>query len=180
MAVRRVVQDQIQEDANAAPRRLLKKLHEVAARAKAPVDAVVVGDVVPVVSKGRRLDGCEPEQVDAQALQMVQSPPQAFEVADAVAVCVHECLDGRAVDDRVAEPFGLGHEDGRSQPGPLRNLRSEAIRPARCGKSPGLRARPEGLDQSSSVCVSSRRLPSGEGSVPTAPHAVHSSRPRVE
>src|SRR4029453_18326251 len=90
-----------------------QKLGEVAARPQPPVDPVVVGDVVAVVAVRRRVHGCEPEHIDAEALEVVQPVTQATEIAHAVPVSVHERPDPKAVDDRVAIP-GL-HGGGYSR-----------------------------------------------------------------
>ena len=50
--VRGVVDDQVDDDADAELSRLVHELDEVAERAEARVDAVVVGDVVAVVAVG--------------------------------------------------------------------------------------------------------------------------------
>jgi hypothetical protein len=55
MAIRRVVDDEIEQHADTAPVRLVQELDEVAARPEPPVDAVVVDDVVAVVAVRCRL-----------------------------------------------------------------------------------------------------------------------------
>jgi hypothetical protein len=49
MPVGRVIDDEVEHDPDAAALGLVQELHEVAERAVARVDAVVVGDVVAVV-----------------------------------------------------------------------------------------------------------------------------------
>src|SRR5690606_25934203 len=89
--------------------RLVHELDEVARRAVAPVDAVVVADVVAVVAVRGRLERREPQRVDTQELQVVEASYQSFEVADAVAVRVHERLEIEAVDHRVLVPELVDH-----------------------------------------------------------------------
>src|SRR4029453_15139805 len=79
-------------------------LDQVAVRAQPGVDAVEVGDVVAVVALGRRVKGHQPQAGDAEVGEVVDALGQAREVADAVAVPVHERLDVQAVDDRVLPP----------------------------------------------------------------------------
>ena len=64
-------------------------------RAVARMDVLVVRDVVAVVSQRRRIEGQQPEAVDAEALQVVELLRQAREVADAVVVAVEERADVR-------------------------------------------------------------------------------------
>ena len=52
--------------------RLVRELDEVAERAEARIDAVVVGDVVAVVAPRRRLERQQPEAGDAQAGEVVE------------------------------------------------------------------------------------------------------------
>ena len=60
---------------------LVHELDEVAERAEARVDAVVVGDVVAVVAPRRRLERRQPERVDAEALEVVEPAGEPLEVA---------------------------------------------------------------------------------------------------
>ena len=90
--------------ADAALVRLVDEAIEVLERAVARMDALVVGDVVAVVAQRRRVEGQQPERVDAEALQVVELLGQAGEVADAVAVAVEEGADVRLVDDGVLVP----------------------------------------------------------------------------
>src|SRR5207248_6893509 len=102
--VRGVVDDEVDQDANAATVGLVHEFDKVPARAEARIDAEVVGDVVPVVAARRRLERREPDRVDAEALEVVEPPAQPFEVAAAVAVRVDVRLDVDAVDERVLVP----------------------------------------------------------------------------
>ncbi len=45
----------------------------------------------------------------AEALQIVQSPHQSREIADAIAVGIHERLDGKAINDGVLVPEVVDH-----------------------------------------------------------------------
>ena len=85
------------------------ELGEVAERAVARIDVVVIGDVVAVVAAGRRLERHQPDRRDAEALQVIEPSHQALEIADAVAVRIHESADGQAIDDRVLVPEVVDH-----------------------------------------------------------------------
>jgi len=116
----RVKRDVVPET-DSATVRLVQELDEVPARPEPPLDAVVVGDVVSVVAVRRGLRRREPDRIDAEALEMVEARAEAGEVADSVAVRVHERLDGGAVDERVSEPLFPGHGEPRSPLAAIRN-----------------------------------------------------------
>jgi hypothetical protein len=109
MFVRGVVDDEVHEDADAAAVGLAHELDEVSAGAEAPVDAVVVGDVVSVIPPRRRLERSEPDRRHTEAFEVVETPGEPFEVAAAVAVRVQVRLDVEAVDDRVLVPEVADH-----------------------------------------------------------------------
>ena len=69
---RRVVDDEIDDDADAERVGVIHELDEVAERAVLVVDAVVVGDVVAVVAIGRRVERLQPDAGDAEARQVVE------------------------------------------------------------------------------------------------------------
>src|SRR5690349_3964777 len=81
MPVGRVIDDQVHEDADPCTVGRLHELREVAARAEARVDAVVVGDVVAVVAVRGRLARRQPHRVDPERRQVVEPLRQAHEVA---------------------------------------------------------------------------------------------------
>ena len=108
MLVGGVVDDEVDDDADAAVARGPDHLGEVARRAQPPVDPVEVGDVVAVVALAARVERHEPHARDAQAGEVVEPVGQPGKVAAAVAVGVEERLDVEAVDDRVLPPQVAG------------------------------------------------------------------------
>ena len=105
MLVARVVRHREFDDhLHAALAGLAQELHEVAQRAVARADAVIVGDIVAIIAVRRGVEGQQPETGDTEAREMVQAHGEAAEVADAVPVAVHVRLDVDAVDDRVLVP----------------------------------------------------------------------------
>jgi hypothetical protein len=101
-----VVDHEVDDQADAALPELEAEVGEVAEAAEAGIDGVVVGDVVAVVEVGRGMEGLQPDAVHPQVLQVVDALGQAREVADPVAVRVHEGLDVEIVDDGVLVPHG--------------------------------------------------------------------------
>ena len=63
----------------------------------------------------RGLERHQPDRGRAEALDVVEPVEQALEVADAVAVAVHERPDGEAVDDRILVPEVVDHIGQRSR-----------------------------------------------------------------
>ena len=90
-----MVDDEIDDDADAALPAAMGELDEVAERAVARIDAVVVGDIVTIVAAGRRLERHQPDRGDTEPVQIIQPPQQALEIADAVAIGIHVGADER-------------------------------------------------------------------------------------
>ena len=89
MLVGRVIDDQVDDDANAALLRLVSELDEIAERAVARVHRVIVGHIVAVIAVRGFLEGHQPDRGDAEPLQVIEPAHEAFEIADAVAVGIH-------------------------------------------------------------------------------------------
>ena len=104
MLVGRVVDDEIGDHAQPAVPGDGHELGEVAERAEARVDGVVVGDVVAVVAVGGRVERHQPDAGDPEPGEVVDVLGESAEVADAVAVGVGERLHVEAVDDGVLPP----------------------------------------------------------------------------
>jgi hypothetical protein len=82
VTVRRVVYDKVENDADPTSLGVGHEICEVAARSEPRIDAVVVGYVVAVVAVRRRLRRREPDDIDAEALEIVETPAQPHEIAD--------------------------------------------------------------------------------------------------
>jgi hypothetical protein len=74
---------------------LRKQIVEIVERAEARIDAAIIGDVIAEISHRRRVDGRDPDGVDAEADQIVEPPLDPLEVAYAVTVRV---LKGARID----------------------------------------------------------------------------------
>src|SRR5258708_39340331 len=117
MLIGGVIDDEIDDDADAARLAAMGELDEIARGAVARIDAVIVGDVVAVILAGRWLERHQPDRGDAEPVQVIQPPQQAFEVADAVTVGVHIGADGKTVEHGIFVPEVVDHP---RQPLPLR------------------------------------------------------------
>jgi hypothetical protein len=71
-----MVDDEIDDDADAALSAAMGELNKVAERAVARIDAVIVGDIVAVILTGRWLERHQPDRCDAEPLYIIE-PPQA-------------------------------------------------------------------------------------------------------
>jgi hypothetical protein len=113
-----MVRHPVDQDAQPAVVRGGEQLVEVRERAEQRIDVAVVGDVVAVVPHRRAIERRQPDRVDAEPHQMVEMPPDAREVADAVAAEIAEAARIDLVDDRRLPPglgaAALGHEPRRS------------------------------------------------------------------
>ena len=104
VAVARVVGHQVEQHADPAPARLRDQRVEVLERAELGVHGAVVGDVVApvVVRRGHRR--VEPDAVDPEPLEVVESRDDAAQIADSVAVGVGERARIDLVEDAVLPP----------------------------------------------------------------------------
>ena len=91
MLVRRVVRNEIDEDADPTAMRLLEEAIEVRERAEDRIDVLVVGHVVAEVGHRRAVEGGDPDRVDSErrrrsVIQVIEAASDAREIADAVTV----------------------------------------------------------------------------------------------
>jgi hypothetical protein len=104
MPVGGVVHHEVDDHAHAAVVRGAQHLHHVAQRAVAGIDAVVVLDVVAVVTLGRGVERGEPQARHAELGEVVEPLRETAQVAHAVAVGVQVRLDVEVVEDRGLPP----------------------------------------------------------------------------
>src|SRR5258705_7014055 len=109
MRVRSVIDDEIDDDADAALSAAMGEFNEVAQRAITWIDAVIIRDVVAIVLAGRRLEWHQPDRGNAEPVQIIQAPQQTLEIANAVAVSIHIGADGEAIDHAVLVPEVIDH-----------------------------------------------------------------------
>ena len=115
MLIGSVVQDQFDDDTDAALVGGLKKSFEIVQIAVTGVDGPVFRDVIAVVAQGRGKERHQPDGVDAQFLQVIELLRQTPEIADAVCIGVEKCAHVDLVDDRVFVPERvLRHGQGDS------------------------------------------------------------------
>ena len=96
--VGRVIDDEVDDDPDAAIVRRADDLDEVAVASESRIDTVEVGDVVAVVTVGTRVERHQPQARHPEVGKVVDALRESGEVADPVAVAVEERLDVEAVD----------------------------------------------------------------------------------
>src|SRR5580704_3985591 len=129
--IRGVIDDQIDEHADAALLCSVGELHEVAERAEARIYFVVVRNIVAVIAAGRGLKRHEPDGGNAEPREVVEAPHEPLEVPYAVAVCIHVGRDRQAVDHRVFVPEVVDHTYSPSSERMMPSCGARATRPAR-------------------------------------------------
>ena len=98
---RGVVEDHVEHQADAVRRSLRNQRLEVFHRAEARGDRAIVGDVVAIIALRRREERREPQEIDAEFSEVVESVPDAVEIAPAIAVRILERLRVNLIDDFI-------------------------------------------------------------------------------
>ena len=118
---------------------------EVAERAVARIDPVIIRNVVTIVLAGRGLKRHQPYRGDAEPMQIVETPHKSAKIADSIGVGIHVGANRQAVHDRILVPkvvdHGVGARDGYqpagTEPVPRRCIRlPQRLRTSR--RCPGL------------------------------------------
>jgi len=115
MPIGRVVRHEIEDDLQPPRMRLCDERVEIRQRAEQRIDAAIVGNVVTEIGHGRGIDRRYPDGVDAEAVEIVEPPPNAREIADAVTVRILKRPRVDLIDDAALPPqrlvlFRLVHE----------------------------------------------------------------------
>jgi len=104
MLVRRVVDDELRDDAETARMRLVEEPLKILDGAVLRVHRLVLGDVVAVVAERRWIERQQPQRVDVERLHVVELLNEAWKVTEAIAIAVAKRLHVQLVDDRVLVP----------------------------------------------------------------------------
>ncbi len=99
-----VIDDELGDDAQAAPLGFLDEALEILHGPEIGIDVAIVGDVVTVVAAGRGIERQQPQRGDAEVLQIAELLGQSGKIADAVIVAVGKGLDVQLIDDGVLVP----------------------------------------------------------------------------
>jgi hypothetical protein len=104
-----VIENQLGDDPQTTFMSQVKEGAEVFQRAIARVDGKVVGNVIAIVLKRRRIEGQQPQRRDSQFGEVIKPVDQPTEIADAVTITILKRLDVQLVNDSALEPKGIGH-----------------------------------------------------------------------
>ena len=104
MLVGGVVDDEVEDEPHVALLDAVEECVEVGHGAELGHDFLVVADVVAVVGVWGVVVGREPDDVDAELLEVVEAAGDAGDVADAVSVGVLEAAGVDLVDDSFLPP----------------------------------------------------------------------------
>src|SRR5271157_342946 len=99
-----VVRYQVDDDPDLVRSRVLDQMVEVRHGPEQRIHSAVVADVVPAVGQRGRVEGRQPDGVDAEVGQVPQARPQPRQVAHAIAVRVGEAARVHLVDNRLLPP----------------------------------------------------------------------------
>ena len=81
---------------------------EIVQCAKVWINIEVIGDVVAIITKWRRIKRKKPNSRDSELLEIIQFLNQATEIPHSVAVAVTKGFDVQLVDDCVPVPKRIG------------------------------------------------------------------------
>lgn len=109
MHIRGVVHDQINQHSQAALFTTVREFYEIAKGTVPRIDAIVIGNIITVVTPRRGIKGHQPYRGDAQALQIIEPAHQTFEIANAVAVGIQISANRQTVNNRVFVPEIVYH-----------------------------------------------------------------------
>ncbi len=118
MLVRRVVDHQVDHDAQSTLAASLGELHKISQCAEARIYPVVIGNIVAVISAWGRLKGHQPQGRNTDALQVIEAAHESLKIANSVAIGVQVGGDRKAVNDGVLVPKIVDH--GESLPNSFR------------------------------------------------------------
>ena len=107
MAIGRVVQHDVDHNANAPTVGGVDKLVEVGERAELRIDVLVVADVVAEINLRRGIERRDPERGHPEIGEIVEARGDPVQIADTVAVRVLKTANVDFVEDRVGPPASL-------------------------------------------------------------------------
>jgi hypothetical protein len=108
MFVAAVIDDEVHDEADIAAVHLAEQGIEIGHCSEILHDIPVIADIIAIVIIRGRIDGIEPDHVDAEAFDIVEFGDDAFEIADTVAIIVFEAAGVDLVNDCFLPPFAFG------------------------------------------------------------------------
>ena len=102
-----VVDDEIHQDRHPSLPCLRDQLLHVLHGAESGIDRVIVGYIITFIRQRRLIDRRQPDDIDAQILQIIQFADNALQISDSVAAHVHKALGVNLIGDFVMPPFSF-------------------------------------------------------------------------
>ncbi|CCX63776.1 putative uncharacterized protein [Firmicutes bacterium CAG:791] len=107
MLIGAVIDNEIHQDVHVALFGFGDQTVHVVHCAKARVDAVIIGNIVALIGKRRAVDRGEPDNIDAELLEIIELADDAGEITDAVSVGIIEALRVDLIGCFCVPPFFL-------------------------------------------------------------------------
>src|SRR6266581_7085033 len=104
MLIRRMVRDIIQEDFELTPMGLDHELVAIFQSTEEGIDIRVVRDIIAKVSHGGWKDRRQPERIDSQPLEVIESTGNASQITHTITITVHERARIDLIDHAALPP----------------------------------------------------------------------------
>src|SRR5215467_8141657 len=105
-----MVGNEVEDNFDRAPMRFVQKPHEASEFSKNRGDVAIVGDVIAEIGHRRWIYRGNPDRVDLEPGEVIQSLNDTLKIADTVAVRVEERARIDLIDDAVLPPAGGQHQ----------------------------------------------------------------------
>ena len=107
MLIRGVIRHPIEHHLETAGVSLPHEGVKVRQRAEHGVDGAIIGDVIAEIGHWRGVDRRDPDRIGAEPVQVIEPAGDTRQVADAIAVAIHERARVDLVDDAALPPERL-------------------------------------------------------------------------
>src|SRR5215468_9664896 len=104
MLIRRMIRDIVQKDFELTPMGLGHELIKVCQSTKEGIDIRIVRDIVAKVSHGGWKDRRQPERIDPQPLEIIESTGNASQITNAITITVHKRARIDMIDHAALPP----------------------------------------------------------------------------
>jgi hypothetical protein len=102
-----MIQHQFRNNPYPPPVGFFQKVPEIPQRAIVRIDAVVIGNIIPVISQGGRIERLKPDDRDPQIFEIIKLLYEPPEIACPVVVTVKKTPYVELVNDGILVPEGV-------------------------------------------------------------------------
>src|SRR5439155_2198292 len=99
-----MIRDIVQEDFELTPMGLGHELVEIFQSTEEGIDIRIVCNIIAKVSHGGRKDRRQPERIDPQPLEVIESTGNASQITNAITITVHERARIDVIDHAALPP----------------------------------------------------------------------------